>query len=405
MWVRLVALGYPLESVLFMKKIVLFLIVTVLSIACISCANSNENSTSENSDKTDLAEVSKKNTEDSDSDSSVRKITDAVDREVEIPNKVKKIVPLGNAPRMITYLGLAEKVVGIGECEITDRRMHAYAFVNRELWQSLPNCGTDAMGETAYYPEEIIKAAPDVILCTYTSDVANDIQTKTGIPTVSVPQGTLFGEDYEIALRMLGDVCGVSERAEEVIAFINNCLKDLADRTADIPEDDKPTVLAAGATFKGSHSIDGVYTNYSVFKTLSAKDVAANLAGQTESSGVMVDKEQILTWDPDMIFFDAGSMELVNTDYVENPGYFEQLQAVKNGEIYQWPNSTWHWSNVEIPLASAYYTGQLLYPDEFSDLIFEEKAGEIFEFFLNDADYLTKLEEEGSGYGKVTLGK
>lgn len=60
MWVRLVALGYPLESVLFMKKIVLFLIVTVLSIACISCANSNENSTSENSDKTDLAEVSKK---------------------------------------------------------------------------------------------------------------------------------------------------------------------------------------------------------------------------------------------------------------------------------------------------------------------------------------------------------
>ena len=333
-----------------------------------------------------------------------RTITDGVGRTVEIPATVETIVPLGNTPRMIVYLGLADRIVGIEECEIATSPIQAYAYPYAEAWSKLPNCGTNSMGETAYYPEEIMLAGPDVILCTDPADTADNLQTQTGIPVVSVPQGTLFGKDYEEALRILGDVCGVADRAEEVITFINTCLEDLESRTRDIPDDTNPTVLGAGATFKGGHSIDGVYTNYPVFEVLSANDVAKDMAGDTGSSGVMVDREQILAWDPEIIFFDSGSMELVRTDYAENPGYFEQLQAVKNGNLYQWPNSTWHWSNVEIPLVSAYSTGILLYPEAFADVDFEEKASEIFDFFLGQPDYLSVLEEAGAGYEKVTLG-
>ena len=333
-----------------------------------------------------------------------RTITDGVGRTVEIPAAVETIVPLGNTPRMIVYLGLADRVVGIEECEIATSPIQAYAYVNLEQWSALPNCGTNSMGDTAYYPEEIILADPDVILCTDPADTADNLQSQTGIPVVSVPQGTLFGEDYEEALRILGDVCGVSDRAEEVISFINTCLEDLESRTQDIPDDSKPTVLGAGATFKGGHSIDGIYTNYPVFEVLSANDVAKDVTGDTGSSGVMVDREQILAWDPEIIFFDSGSMELVRTDYAENPGYFQQLRAVKNGNLYQWPNSTWHWSNVEIPLVSAYSAGILLYPEAFADVDFEEKASEIFDFFLGQPDYLSVLKEAGAGYEKVTLG-
>ena len=333
-----------------------------------------------------------------------RTITDGVGRTVEIPATVETIVPLGNTPRMIVYLGLADRIVGIEECEIATSPIQAYAYPYAEAWSKLPNCGTNSMGETAYYPEEIMLAGPDVILCTDPADTADNLQTQTGIPVVSVPQGTLFGKDYEEALRILGDVCGVADRAEEVITFINTCLEDLESRTRDIPDDTNPTVLGAGATFKGGHSIDGVYTNYPVFEVLSANDVAKDMAGDTGSSGVMVDREQILAWDPEIIFFDSGSMELVRTDYAETPGYFEQLQAVKSGNLYQWPNSTWHWSNVEIPLVSAYSTGILLYPEAFADVDFEEKASEIFDFFLGQPDYLSVLEEAGAGYGKVTLG-
>ena len=126
---------------------------------------------------------------------------------------------------MITYLGLANKVVGYsGSDPANVTPVTAYAYANKEVWADIPIVGTDSAGATAYYAEEIISVHPDVILCTYTGELADEIQTKTGTPVIVLPQGTLFGADYEQALRLIGDVCGVEERAEEVIAYINDCL-------------------------------------------------------------------------------------------------------------------------------------------------------------------------------------
>lgn len=375
-----------------LKKVIALLLALAMVFALAACGKQQDAN-----DKTDdSADTTEPTT---------RVITDALGRQVEIPAEVKKIVPLGNTPRMISYLGLADIVVGIEECEIATSPIQAYAYPHVEKWATLPNCGTNAMGETAYYPEQIMLANPDVILTTDNADVADNLQTQTGLPVVCVDQGSLFAESYEQSLRILADVCGVSDRAETLISYINSCLEDLAARSADIDISEKPTILAAGATFKGGHSIDGVYTNYAVFEILEANDVAEEIAGQKGSSGVMVEKEQILAWDPEIIFFDSGSMGLVRADYAENPGYFEQLQAVRNGELYQWPNSTWHWSNVEIPLVSAYYVGCMLYPERFADVDFEAKASEIFDMFLGEPNYLEIINASGSGYGKVTLGE
>ena len=93
-----------------------------------------------------------------------RTIIDAVGREVAIPTTVDTIVPLGNTPRMVVYLELADRVVGIPECCVAESPIMAAGYVHREVWSQLPNCGTDSMGETAYYAEEIMLAQPDVIL-------------------------------------------------------------------------------------------------------------------------------------------------------------------------------------------------------------------------------------------------
>ena len=42
-----------------------------------------------------------------------RTIVDGLGREVEVPAQVERIVPLGNASRMATYLGLADKMVTV----------------------------------------------------------------------------------------------------------------------------------------------------------------------------------------------------------------------------------------------------------------------------------------------------
>lgn len=367
-----------------MKKSVVLILIAALAIFVVAgCGNNDEAEQSGNTD--------------------TRMITDTFGREVEIPATVEKIVPLGNTPRMIAYLGLADKVVGIGGMQRDDvTPVTAYAYANKDVWAEAPIVGTDAAGATDYYPEQIISVDPDVILCSYTKELADEIQTKTGIPVIAVPMGTLFEKDYEEALRILGDACGVEDRAEEVISYINDSLEDLDARTAAVADADKPTVLGAAATFKGAHGIEGVYNKYAVFEAINANDVADGLSG--DSGAVIVDKEKIVDWNPQYIFFDSGGVGLVNTDYEKTPDFYASLRAVKDGNLYQYPSSTSYYSNVEIPIVNSYYVGTILFPEQFKDIVFTEKANEIFKFFLGTDNYLSELESAGAGYSKVTLG-
>ncbi len=374
-----------------MKKYIVLIMIFVIAAGLFTgCGNSNTDGTSATT-----ASVS--------TDKGKRTITDSLGRKVVIPSTIERIVSLGNTPRMITYLGLANKVVGIGGMDADKiTPVTAYAFANKELWAKVPKVGTDAGGATDYYPEQIIAVHPDVILCSYNKELADEIQSKTGTPVVAVPMGTLFGKDYEDALRMLGDVCGAKDRAEEVISYINNCLKDLETRTSGISDANKPTILGAAATFKGAHGIEGVYSKYAVFEAISANNVTKGISDTV--GGVLVDKEKIIGWNPQYITFDSGGVSLVKADYAKNANFYAQLKAVKDGNLYQYPSSTSYYSNVEIPIVNSYYVASLLYPEQFKDIVFKDKANEIFKFFLGTDDYLSKLEAVGAGYGKVRLG-
>lgn len=334
-------------------------------------------------------------------DTGTRLITDGLGRQVEVPRQVERIVTLGNATRMATYLQLTDKLVSVASGDQSKSLFMAYGVYHQEAWSGLPVVASGGYGEIN--PEAILEAEPDVILCTYEEDIVANIEDQLGMMVVAAPQGTLFGEDYELALRVFGEACGVSERAEEVIAMIHRCLEDLDTRTADIPEEAKPLCLGAAATFRGGHGIGGVYSNNAIFTAIHARDAAAGLADGPK--GLEVDREQILAWDPEIIILDAGNLELVNSEYAEDPAFFRQLSAVQKGQVYQWPNATANYTNVEIPLVSGYYAGKLLFPEAFADVDFEAKANEIFDFFLGHGGYLELLNQNGLGYGSVALGE
>ena len=329
-------------------------------------------------------------------------VVDALGREVELPVKIDRIVPLGNTPRMITYLGLADKVVGYSGMDLDAvTPLTAYAYANKERWKDVSIVGTDSGGNTDYYPEQIIAAQPDVILCSYTEDIVNDLEAKTGIPVIAVGMGTLFADDYDEALRILGKSCGVEDRAEAVIAFIDSCLADLDERTAHIPEMQKPTVLSAAATFKGIRGIEGVRLQDPVLDAIHGNNIAAGSGG---ADAATVDREQILAWNPDYIFCDFGGVGLVKEDEKSDPAFYSQLTAYGQGQIYQHPSSNSYYSNLEISLLNCYFIGMTLYPTEFADVNFEKKAGEIFGFLLGCENYLAQLEDYGAYYGRIDFG-
>lgn len=378
-----------------MKKLASLLLILGILLSLCACGAANQPA------PTAAAETAAEPTEEPAAEPETRIVVDCLGREIEVPAKVETIVTLGNASRMATYLGLADKMITVTSGDNNDSIVMAYGYYNHDIWADLPVCSSGGYGEIN--PEVIIEASPDVILCTFEEDIVANIEEQLGRKVVAAPQGTLFAEDYEHALRVFGEACGVSDRAETVIAFIQECLADLDSRTSSIADDNKPTALCAAATFRGGHGIAGVYANNAVFATVNAKDVTVGYIDVQK--GVEVDKEQVLEWNPDLIVLDASNLGLVENEYAEDPAFFECLNAVKNGELYQWPNSTSNYTNVEIPLVNAYYIGSVMFPEAFADVDFETKAEEIFRFFLGHDGYLSVLNNAGMGYGSVVLGK
>lgn len=115
----------------------------------------------------------------------------------------------------------------------------------------------------------------------------------------STAQNTKDTENIEEAQSSV-KVTDLLGREVEVVDALKGWQKDLAERTADIKDSEKPRVFTGACSFKGGHGIEGTYTNFPPFTAIGALNVADELSDK--SGGVIVDLEQIAVWDPDYIF-------------------------------------------------------------------------------------------------------
>ena len=329
-----------------------------------------------------------------------RTITDGAGRQVEVPEKVESIVCVGvGALRYTCYVGAQDLVVGVEDYEVKPGMSRLYNYVNFDKFKDLPVIGTNGQP----YTEEIINLAPDVIVMSaYASVEADDLQTKTGTPVVVVPGSdtTLDDAAYE-TIRIMGQLYGMENRATELTNYLKGIQKDLDDRTKDIPDSEKPSVYVAGVSFKGAHGFEGTESYYGPFELIHANNLA-NTTGQTGAFDI--DLEQVLSWDPEIIFLDFNGMDLINEDCATNPDYYNSLTAVQEGRVYSQISFRSSASNLETALADAYYAACILYPEQFKDVDPVAKAGEIFEKLLGTNPY-EDLKEAGYELRPIKIGQ
>ena len=329
-----------------------------------------------------------------------RIITDSQGRQVEIPQEVESIVCVGvGALRYTCYMGAADRVVGVEDYEIKGGFDRLYNYVNFEKFKDLPVIGTNGQP----YTEEIITVSPQVIVMSqYASVEADDLQAKTGIPVVVIPGSdtTLDDAAYE-TIRILGELLGLQDRATELTGYLKGVEEDLDVRTRDIPEEERPTVYVAGVSFKGAHGFEGTEANYGPFVLMGAN----NLADTTGQTGAFdIDLEQVLAWDPDIIFLDFNGMDLIREDYANNPDYYNALTAVREGRVYSQISFRSFASNLDTALADAYFAACMIYPEQFQDVDPVVKAGEIFEMLLGANPY-NDLKEAGYEFRPIQIGE
>jgi len=326
-------------------------------------------------------------------------IEDTLGRKVRVPEEVQRIVAIGpGALRLVVFLEATEKVVGV---EHGERKWpptgRPYRIAHPELAE-LPIIGLAGPSPTPN-PEAIIGVAPDVIFATYISrKEADELQKKTGKAVVVLsygPLGCFYGEDIFRSLRIAGKVLNAEGRAEELIRFLKTAMEELKGRVRGIPEADKPRVYVGALGFKGGHGIESTRCDFPPFMAVEARDVLGDCRGHR-----FVDKEFLLKTDPDVIFLDLGNLHLVRQDYRKHKAFYRSLKAFREGRLYGILPFNWYTTNIETSLADTYFIGKVLYPDRFKDVDPEEKAREIFRFFVG-RDVYDEMKAAYGGFGRI----
>lgn len=334
-----------------------------------------------------------------------RIVTDVWGRQVEIPVEIENIITLGpGATRIAVYLGVEHYIIA-AETQTASLNMRMdFSPVVYERFRHLPIVGRGGGGgENNAYAEEIIRLAPDVILAAFSAEAAAQLQRQTGIPVVSVRYTStgLANETFFEAVLVFAEVLDQNQRAEELLAQIKHLKADLSSRTAGVLAQERKRVYAGAVTFAGQRGFGGTYSNFGPLAVIGAYNVADTAR---ESGFYEVDFEQILFWDPDVIFLDPGNMHLVHAEYISNPTFFRSLRAVQTGRVYTLPAFNFSATNITYALINAYFAGTVLFPEQFADIEIAEKAGEILYFFLGENTF-SQMQEAGLFYGQITIGE
>lgn len=367
------------------KKNIFIIAITFLLFSLMTTACSNSTSSSKNGAEKDVKS------------SEQLILTDVMGRNIKLKGKAKTAVAIGPGTlRLYCYASDPSKIVGIESLEGKNSEGRPYINAYPNL-KKLPIIGQGGP-KNSPDPEGILGVKPDVIFSSYALEKAkiDELEHKTGIPVVAISKGTakVFDPSVCESLEVIGKVMGTEEKANTSINLIKGIQKDLMERTRDIPPEGKPKIYIGCVNASGAHGIESTNANDPVFKALNVFNVTDE-TGKKET--ISVDKEKILQWNPDKIFIEYSGMGMLKEDMKKNLEYYKGLKAFKTGEIYGQLPTNFYGCNFESTLINAYFTGKVIYPEKFKDIVIEKKAKEIYETLLGQDFYKSMI----SNYGKL----
>lgn len=338
-------------------------------------------------------------------------ITDMIGREVTItPGSYTRVVCIGaGALRMYSYIGDVTLLCGVEDIDNTsledrpkmfDSVARPYMLAYGETFAALPSCGVGGPQAQTAEAEKILSCNPDIVISEYEDVEKEDaLQEQLGVPVITLKSGPggVFDESFFATMRLLGRIFDNEERAEALVSYVKTERAEIESRTADIPEEEKPSVYICGLGNWGTTNHLMTAQSYIPFQVANVKNTVADL----EAPGIQeIEKEKFVALGDamDIIIIDAAAVKNIKPLYAEDPGMFDTCKAWQNGEVYLEMAYNAYYTNYEIALINTWFIAKTVYPEQFKDIDITEKMNEATQIFLGQ-ELAKQIETAPSSFG------
>ena len=354
--------------------------------------------------------------DDASTDTDTVTVTDMIGREVTVaPGSYQRVVCIGaGALRMYSYIGDTALLCGVEDIDnttLTDRPKmfdgvaRPYVLAYGDVFAALPSCGVGGPNAQAAEAEKILACQPDIIISEYEdAEKADALQQQVGVPVITLRAGAdgVFAEAFSGSLRLLGQLFGREDRAEELISFIEAETAEITRRTADVAEADKPGVYICGLGNWGTTNHLMTSQSYAAFRVANIRNAVTDL-GTNAVQAIEAEKFAALGDSIDVMLIDAAAVKNIAPLYQEDPALLDTCRAWQTGQVYLEMAYNAYYTNYEIALANAWFAAKCVYPDLFADVDMTAKTNEITKSFLGQelAEQIFTCPSSFGGYQQI----
>ncbi|MDD5944564.1 MAG: ABC transporter substrate-binding protein [Clostridia bacterium] len=379
---------------------VLTAVITALSFT--GCSSSNKTVADEPETKTEQTE--------STDGSFPYTFTDIEGREITIEKQPETFI-VGNYILNFMLIGGEEsldKVVGMPLDGWEETRFGEYTAMTTSFPEILEKTSIGGYHDDVLDSELILTAKPDVLLINRSQYSENEtsipVFEKAGIKVVVLDYHKMKLENHIKSTEILGVLLGREDVAAEMINDYTSGINLVQERIAAADEEPKTVYVELGS--KGVGEYGNSYTGClwgSIINNAGGINIADSVLDPAEGYGPL-DKEYVLTQDPDIIVIGGSIWTGYNTDNDQmrmgltidpemsqerltgfmNRSGWSSLTAVKNGEVYGVDHGSLRFMGDYI------YTeafAKMIYPDLFEDIDPQAEMEAFYEKYLPELDH------------------
>lgn len=314
-----------------------------------------------------------------------KQVTDQLNRTVEIPDKVERVVVLQHQTlNLIVQLNRQDTIVGV----LSSWQKQ----LGKDYVKLAPNLATmPTPGDlTSVNIESLIALNPQVVFVTnyVPKDVIEQIE-KINIPVVAislrkdsaseankmnptmVDEETTYNEGLKEGILLIGEVLNAQSEAKSLIDYAFKNRQIVTEHLKNIPPEKRIRVYMANPdlTTYGSGKYTGLMMEHAG---------AINVAATTIQGFKQVTIENVMQWNPQVIFVQNRYPQVVDSILADS--LWQNIDAVKQKRIYLMPEYAKAWG---YPMPEALAIGELwmakkLYPELFADIDMQKQADDYY---------------------------